>query len=242
MAIDYQPLFILAGGMLLQERKLSVIANNIANVDTPSFKKDLVEVSSWYTDMGEKTPSQSPFRPDNNFVYPIIQNIYTDISQGSIKETGNPLDLAIQGEAFFAVRTPEGIRYTKKGNFSLDSKAYLVTEEGFRVLDRNGREIRILGNTIDIDEEGNIYIDGNLSYTLGIWALENPTKVGEDFFVGTAQPTQEAVVLQGFLELSNVNAVVEMVRLIEASRAHEVYSRLIQAMDEVQSRVNTITR
>jgi len=78
MALDYQPLFILSGGMLLQERKLAVTTNNLANLDTPSFKRDMVEVSSWYTDMGAQVQSLSPENPTNNFVYPMMSRIFRD--------------------------------------------------------------------------------------------------------------------------------------------------------------------
>jgi len=132
--------------------------------------------------------------------------------------------------------------YTRKGNFRLDAEGYLVTEEGYRVLDRNEREIRIAGNEIRFDPQGNIYVDGNLQATLGVWNLQNPSKAGFDFFTGTPAPAQGFKILQGFLELSNVNPIVEMVRLIETSRAHEVYARLVQAVDEVQGRVNTMVR
>ncbi len=242
MALDYQPLYILSGGMLLQERKLSTITNNLANADTPSFKKDLLEIATWYTDMGNKIPDSSPENPTNNFVYSMVSGVFTDLSQGPLRQTGNDLDLAIEGEGFFAVRTPEGIRYTRKGNFRLDSEGYLITEEGYRVLDRNQNDIKIIGNKVEFDLEGNLYVDGNLQTTLGVWNLQNPGKAGFDLFTGTPQPAQNFRILQGFLEQSNVNPIVEMVRLIETSRAHEVYARLVQAVDEVQGRVNTIVR
>lgn len=242
MALDYQPLYVLASGMLLQERKLSAITNNLANVDTPSFKRDLLEVSSWYTDMGNRIPDTSPDNPTNNFVYPMVTGVFTDLSQGPLRETGNDLDLAIEGEGFFAVRTPEGVRYTRKGNFRLDTEGFLINDRGYRVLDRNGNEIRLQGTRVWVDPQGNVYVDGNLQATLGIWDLQDPGKAGFDLFTGTPQPAQNFRILQGFLELSNVNPIVEMVRLIETSRAHEVYARLVQAVDEVQGRVNTIVR
>ncbi len=242
MATDYQPMYVLASGMLLQERKLSVITNNLANLDTPSFKKDLIEVASWYTDMGQRLQTRSPVSPSNNFVYPMMESIFTDISQGALRETGNPLDIAIEGEGFFAVRTPEGIMYTRKGNFRLDREGYLVTEEGYRVLDRDRNDIRLASPEFVVDKEGNIYIDGEIRYRLGVWTLLDFQKLGEDFFGGTPQEAQNFRIMQGFLELSNVDGIVEMVRLIEASRAHEVYSRLIQAVDEIQGRVNNIVR
>ncbi len=242
MALDYQPMFVLASGMLLQERKLGVITNNLANLDTPSFKRDLLLVSAWYTDVSVKENTEDPESSSNNFVYPMVGSVFTDLSQGPLRRTDNPLDLAIEGEGFFGVRTPEGIRYTRKGTFTLDREGYLVTEEGYMVLDRNGEEIRLEGAEVFVDPEGNIYVEGELVASLGVWTLENPQKVGFDLFTGNPVPTEDFRVRQGFIEMSNVNGILEMVRLIETSRAHEVYSRLVQAVDEIQERVNRSIR
>ena len=229
MALDYQPIYILASGMLLQERKLDVSANNLANMDTPSFKRDLLLASALYVE------------PTGNFVYPVIDSVFTDLSQGPLRQTDNPLDLAIEGEGFFGVLTPEGVRFTRKGNFSLDREGYLVTEEGYRVLDRDMNPI-LVGGSAEVDPEGNVYVEGDLVATLGVWELEDPQKAGFDLFTGNPVPARDFRIRQGFLEMSNVNGILEMVRIIETSRAHEVYSRLVQALDEVQEKVNTIAR
>ncbi len=243
MALDYQPIFILGSGMLLQERKLAVVSNNLANANTDGFKKDFIEVSAWYTDMGEQIPSQHPENPTNNFVYPMITDITPILTQGPIRQTGNPLDVAIDGEGFFVVQTPEGIRFTRKGHFRLDSEGFLVTEEGYRVLDRENREIRLGSGNIEIDPQGNIYVNRNLTATLRVVLIENVEKAGEDFFTGDITgEAQNYRILQGHLEGSNVNPIEEMVKIIETARAHEVYSRLIQGLDEIQGRVNGIIR
>lgn len=242
MALDYQPLYILAGGMLLEERKLAVITNNLANANTSAFKKDLLEVESWYADMGNRINDSSPANPTNNFVYPMVSGVFTDLSQGPLRETGNDFDIAIEGEGFFALETPEGVRFTRKGNFTLDGEGFLVSEEGFRVLGRDMEGIRIEGNDVRIDGDGNVYVDGERVATVGVWILPDARKVGLDLFEGTPQPSPNYKLRQGFLELSNVNPIMEMVRLIETSRAHEVYTRLVQAIDEVQEKVNTIAR
>jgi len=242
MALDYQPLYILASGMLLQERKLGVVTHNLSNVSTPSFKRDLLLSATWYTDGGVQIPDTSPTNPTNNFVYPLVEAVVTLVEQGPLRETGNPLDLALEGEGFFGVRTPEGILYTRKGNFSLDREGYLITEEGYRVLDERGQDLRLEGGSVRLDPEGNVYLDGEPVGRLGVWELQDRRKVGFDYFTGTPRPATDFRVLQGFLEESNVNPVEEMVRLIEASRAHEVYARLVQAVDEVQGKVNGLIR
>jgi flagellar basal-body rod protein FlgG len=242
MAVDYQPIYLLASGMLLQERKLGVTTNNLANIDTTAFKRDLIAAQSWYADSGNLDPSPSSQTPSRNFVYPIVGELVTDLSQGSLRHTGNPFDLAIEGEGFFAVRTPEGIAFTRRGDFRFDVDGYLVDPNGFRLLDNGMNEILLdFGETV-IDAEGNIYVDGILQATIGVWNLDQPLKEGKDLYTGTPSPATNYKIRQGFLEMSNVNGVQEMVRLIELTRAHEIYSRLVRAMDEVQEKVNTLAR
>jgi len=240
MAVDYQPVYLLASGMILQERKLGVVTNNLANVDTPSFKRDLLLSLSWFTDSGTRAQTTDPSEPSNNFVYPVIEDVVTDHSQGPLRFTGNTFDLALEGEGFFALRTPEGVVFTRRGDFRLDVDGFLVDINGYRVLDRTMREISLEHGETTVDEEGNIYVNGQLQATLGVFLLQDPAKEGRDLYTGVPQPAGNFKVRQGFLEMSNVNAVEEIVRMIELTRAHEIFSRLIQAVDEVQGRVNSL--
>ncbi len=237
MAIEYQPLYILSSGMLLQQRKLETITNNLANVDTPAFKKDLILASLWETPMGQGFPDIDPQNPSNNFLYPVMERVFTDLSQGAIKQTGNPLDLAIEGNGFFAVRSGQEVLYTRKGNFRLDAEGYLVNELGYRVLDTNLNEIRLEGQPT-FGSDGSVYVNGQQIATLGVFNLQNPQKIGRDLFTGQAQPAQGYRLMQGFLELSNVNPILEMAKLIQTHRAHEVYSNLIRSLDAIYERFN----
>ncbi len=238
MATDYQTIYILASGMLLQERKLDVHTNNLANVNTSGFKRDLLTASSWYVPNGVKSPSNSPYEPSNNFVYPIISNINHILQQGTLVHTGNPLDMAIEGEGFFAIRDGNGnIIFTRKGNFRLNSEGYITTEEGYFLLDENMNPIRVEGE-LKITQDGTIFVNGNPTAKLGVWNLTNIQKLGEDFFTGNYTPSQNFKIYQGFYEVSNVNAVKEIVKIIESVRAHEIFSRLIQMNDEVQGKLN----
>ncbi|MCY0867028.1 MAG: flagellar hook-basal body protein [Aquificota bacterium] len=237
MAIEYQPLYILSSGMLLQQRKLETITNNLANVDTPAFKKDLMFASLWETPMGQRVMDTDPQNPNNNFLYPIIERVFTDLSQGSIRQTSNPLDLAIEGEGFFAVRRGQEVFYTRKGNFRLDNDGFLVNELGYRVLDQNLNEIRLEG-VPTFGRDGSVFVNNVQVATLGIFRLENPQKVGRDLFLGQPQPAQNFRVLQGYLEMSNVNPILEMANLIQTHRAHETYSNLIRSLDSLYERFN----
>ncbi len=237
MAIDYQPIYLLASGMLLQDRKLSVTTSNMANMNTHGFKKDLLVASSWYVDNGIRVNNTSPENPSNNFVYPIVRNIHIDMSQGSLIQTNNKLDFAIDGEGFFTVTDGQRIFYTRKGNFKVDNDGYLVTDLGYRVLLEDGRFIRVTGD-LNIDRKGFVYIDNQLIGRLNIVNLENITKLGRGMFGGDPVPAQNYNIYQGFLEASNVNAFKEMINIIETARAHEAYTRLIQSFDLIQSRVS----
>ncbi|RME08651.1 MAG: flagellar hook-basal body protein, partial [Aquificota bacterium] len=177
MAIEYQPLYILSSGMLLQQRKLDVITNNLANADTPAFKRDLLLASLWETPGGQRIQDTDPQNPTNNFLYPVVERVFTDLSQGAIRQTGNPLDLAIEGRGFFAVRRGQEVFYTRKGNLRLDSEGFLVNELGYRVLDSNLNEIRLEGQpTFGVD--GSVFVNGQQVATLGIFDLQNPQKAG----------------------------------------------------------------
>ncbi len=241
MARDYQTLYILGSGLLLQERNLDVRTNNLANVNTPGFKKDFLVATSWYASEGLKRDTINPQEPSNNYVYPIIENIYTIFEQGNIVKTDNPTDLAIQGNGFFAVDDGTGnVLFTRKGMFRLNEEGFLTTEEGFLVLDENFNPIQVFGGELKITKEGFIYVEGELIGRIGVWDLQNPEKVGRDFFSGQPFPTQDYEILQGFYEASNVNAVKEIVQIIKSVRAHEFYTKLIQATDEIQGKLNEL--
>ncbi|MCS6957554.1 MAG: flagellar basal-body rod protein FlgF [Aquificaceae bacterium] len=237
MAVEYQPLYVLASGMLLQQRKLDTITNNLANVDTPSFKRELFVVSLWETPDGQRLPDNNPQNPKNNFLYPVIDRVFTDFTQGSIRHTGNPLDVAIEGRGFFALRRGQEVVYTRKGNFRLDSEGFLVNELGYRVLDQNMDEIRLSGE-VSFGKDGSVFVDGQQVATLGIFNLQDPQKLGRDLFTGQPQPADGFRLMQGYIELSNVNPVLEMARLIQTHRAHEVYSNLIRSLDTLYERFN----
>ena len=240
MAVDYQGIYILSSGMLLQQRKMSTITNNLANVNTPAFKKDLMLAGSWITPFNQGR-TNSPEDPANNFVYPIVERVYTDLSQGNIVRTGNPTDIAIDGQGFFALTDGQRTLYTRKGNFRLDSEGYLVNELGMRVLLENGQPVRVEGQ-VEVSPDGTVFSNGIPVGKLQVVGLENPQKEGNDLYTGNPIEAQNYKVLQGHLEMSNVNAIVEMVRLIEAHRAHEVYSNLIRSLDDIQGKANNLGR
>lgn len=253
-------------GAMAQSQKLDTIANNIANVNTPAFKRDQ-QVFNEYLTNNEKEPSviQVPRIPssiesfydmqgaDKSFVD--TKGTFTDFSQGSLKRTGNPLDVAIDGKGFFEVATPGGVRMTRSGNFTLDGQGQLVTKDGFHVLkaagpgvDPEARTIKVSGNggTISMNDQGEVF-EGEES--LGKISVINVTqadalqKVGNSMYGFKANKNPEVVNInypslkQGFVEMSNVNIVQEMTDMITANRMFESTQKAMQAYDHMTDKI-----
>ena len=248
-----------ASGMLAQQKRIDAIANNLANVNTPGFKRSRVtfEDMLYETIQGtgivnyQSTDTLAPMQIGRGVRMASIQRIH---SQGSVDAGGGPFDLMIDGEGFFQVLRPDGTRaYTRDGSFSLSNTGALVTHSGYTVMPTV---------TIPPDTTGvTISPDGVVSATMGtsgevveIGQIElarfiNPTgllALGENLYSetpasgpalrGYAQEEGFGRVLQGVLESSNVEIVQEMVEMIAAQRAYEVNSRAIRTADEMIER------
>ncbi|MGI6037440.1 MAG: flagellar hook-basal body protein [Limnochordia bacterium] len=233
-------IYTAAAGMLVQQRRTDVVANNLANASTTGYKRDVALVRPFPNlNLHRTTDGQ---RMGSLTTGAGIEGIRPQFSPGGVRHTGNPLDLAVEG-GFFTVQTPAGIAYTKAGNFSLDGAGYLVTARGDRVLGTRG-PIRIDNADFTVTEEGDIIVAGEIVDRLAIAELTGDVeKLGDNLFYGQGIPAQEVKVSQGFLEDSNVNVVREMVDLITATRAYEANQRIIQAHDETLGKaVNEMAR
>lgn len=248
-----ESLYIAASGGMIQQRKMEVLANNLANVSTSGFKKDGLVFS-------ELLP---PFRPDSNFetskntlleparnnrtsAYTAVSGFATDFTQGALRYTGNPLDLALEGDGFFAVQTSEGIRYTRKGQFHLDPQNRLVSSSGLPLLSRDNEEILVPPGQgqVTIDPQGTVTV-GTASQSVQLGQLKlvqfqdktRLQKAGGGLFelVRGEEPEGRPAnlsVRQGFVESSNVNVVKEMTSMIQGVRTFEALQRLIQSIDD----------
>jgi flagellar basal-body rod protein FlgF len=235
-------------GCLKEEMRMDVISNNLANATVLGFKRDKISFQEILGEsrIGKKGAKGRSLEPlDNAFV-----RIKADHAQGDTRITGNTLDFAISGKGFFKIDTPDGIRYTRRGNFSLDGAGYLITQDGFRVLGSGG-PITISGNEIDVDGRGVIRVDGSQSGQIEVVDFENYdglVKAGNALFHNASAspeiaPPPETAIQQGFVELSNVNMVEEMVQMIHCLRAFESYQKSIQVLDGLNSRaVNEVSR
>ena len=226
-------------------RQLDAIANNIANVNTSGFKADNALFEEYLN-----TPAH-----EDNFVggdrrVSFVQDrgTYRDMTQGAVEQTKNPLDVAIDGSAFLAVQTPGGERYTRDGNLHINSQGQLVTVAGNPVLGTAGPIVfQSTDHDVNITPDGTVtVVEGNgrtdsLRGTLRLVSFTNAqTMLKEGFNLyaagegGTPQQDTKSKVQQGFIEKSNVNAVAEMSRMMEVSRAYTSIANLMQQQAELQ--------
>ncbi len=235
-------MYLAAAGALVQQLRLEVLSNNVANINTIAYKGDRsvfqipeeTEPQTFETSI-EGIQTLSPYAPPFSTV--------TDFSQGAIRQTGNPLDVAINGDGFFSIQTPGGVQYTRQGSLTLDSEGVLVTPEGYPVLG-DGGEINLEAGTVEIDQQGSVYVDGDEVGRLQITDFTNPetlTKAGNGRFVeseGTISTEfpENTTLSQGYLETANINPVQAMTEMIETSRAFEAYQKVIQSADEATSK------
>jgi flagellar basal-body rod protein FlgG len=256
---------------MAQALKLDTISNNIANVNTPSFKRDQ-QMFREYLTANEKPPEviQVPKVPasiesfydmqggDKSFVD--SAGTYTDFSQGGMRHTGNPLDMAIDGKGFFEIATPSGLRLSRLGSFSLDGNGQLVTKEGWPVLSAGGegadpasRTIKASGlQQLTITENGDVYEGDNKVAKLSmvqVADLDGLQKVGNSLYqfkAGSSPEVQDVAspsLKQGYLEASNVNIVQEMTDMIATTRTFEATQKAIHAYDSMAEKlVNTVPK
>ena len=217
-------------------RALDVSANNLANMNTAGFKAEtaLYEAVS-------KAPAEMRVGPRPiQFVTDWGQ--MRDMRPGSMTQTGNPLDFAIEGDGFFQVRTPEGLRFTRDGQFKLNDQGQLVTASGNPVVG-DGGEITIDASLgpISVASDGTIS-QGNAAVgrigAVRFAANQALEKVGDNLFTSSEAPqaAPDVRVRQGMVEGSNVNAVLEMTRLIEMQRTYESVSSLADTVQDLKRR------
>ncbi|MCT8972827.1 flagellar basal-body rod protein FlgF [Microbaculum marinisediminis] len=218
-------------------RQMDVIANNLANLETGGFKSSDVLFEEY---LMPKAEASDALPGDRDISYVIDRGTLQDFAPGPIQQTGNPLDVAIDGEGWFVVQTPAGERYTRNGAFLLDNEGALVTAEGHRVMGDGG--------VITFDErDGAVAIaaDGTVSTKAGekgrlrVAVFDDDAILqpeGSSLFSAPVQPqtANDATVRQGMVEGSNVQPIVEMTRMIEVTRAYTSLSSMLERMDDMR--------
>lgn len=220
------------------QRRMDVAANNLANVSTTGFKAD-----SLLAEMDVRKPARALDKPnDIRFVRDV--GLMRDLSQGALKSTGNPFDVAIEGAGFFAVQGPNGqTLYTRDGAFQMNGAGMLMTAEGFPVLSAGGGPVVFdpQGQTPSIAADGTIRVGETALGQIGAFAFADPEgmkKIGDNLYDPNGQAAQpfEGEIVQGALEGSNVRPVIELTRLLEISRAYESASRFSRQGDDLRQR------
>lgn len=238
-------------GMTTQMKRLDVISNNLANVNTTGYKKDDAIVSSFpemlMTRINDTRNSVKTPTPIGRVTLGAqVDEIYTNFTQGSFVRTEEKFNLAIEGEGFFVINTPNGEeRYTRDGSFVIDQNGELRTKEGNSVMGSGGvvtlgDDFLTQAHEVYIDNMGAIIIDGEHVDTIRMVSFEdnnNLDKVGDNLYQGNGNPIPfRGKILQGYIESSNVNPVTAMVDMITVSRTYEANQKMIQVHDTLMGK------
>ncbi|WP_435256941.1 flagellar hook-basal body complex protein [Thioclava sp. FR2] len=213
--------------------ELQVLAHNISNASTTGFRREGVVFSEYISaSRGEESISMA---------HANVRHV--DLSQGALTRTGGKYDLAIQGEGFFLVATPEGERLTRSGAFFPSAEGTLVTADGFALLDSGGAPIPVPtgAKDVSISKDGTMTADGVPVAEIALWEPENPSDLrrqsGTLIMAQGWSPVASGTILQGHLEESNVNTLSEIARMIEVQRAYEMGQRFLDSEDQRQKSV-----
>lgn len=245
-------LYTAASGMVAEMTRTDVISNNLANANTTGYKKDLAVNKSFAELLLSKVEGQEARQEVGGVGTGVfVEQIIPAFSQGTFKDTGNTLDLALEGDGFFVVETPQGERYTRDGSFHFDQEGYLATASGYRVLGERGT-INNQGNnfkSIVINANGELFIDNNRIDRIRVVDFGDKSvlqKEGNSLWTANEEGQglgAETRVRQGALEGANVNPISEMVNLITATRAYEINQKMIQTQDaSLDKAVNDVGR
>ena len=225
--------YIALSQQLALKRQLAVVANNLANMNTTAYKTQrmLFEEFLVKTEDGQTM----------SFVQDVA--VARSLEDGELSPTGNPFDLALSGRGYFVVETPDGLRYTRNGHFRFDEEGRLVTQDGFAVLDQGGRPIQVdLDQTqLQVSPDGTVATGPGQSARLQIVGFANeyqlsPVGAGLYETAEQPQPAPAAKVMQGMLEGSNVEPILEMNAMIELSRAYQSTQQMLENDHDLRRR------
>jgi flagellar basal-body rod protein FlgF len=224
----------LSAQQVLQKR-MDTTANNLANMTTAGFKVEHVLTR----ELSEKPATASDNPSEINFADAWM--LQRDFSTGAMQQTGNALDFAIENDGFFAVQTSAGEAYTRDGRFNLNEQGQVVTRNGDLVMGDGGPiTLDPTGGPLSVSREGSISQDGQIAGKLKVVNFKTPgglEKIGNNLWRATdEQPAAapEARVVSGFVEGSNVNAVLELTEMIDISRAYTSVAKMISQSDELR--------
>ena len=242
-------------GLINQQNRLDVVTNNLANATTTGYKKQGTTTQSFDSLMAIKINDPTNGNMNQN-IGPISLGVkigenYRDYSQGSFKNTSGSYDFALSGNGLFSISFTnktgqESTMYTRDGSFQMAQDGSLVTKDGDYVLGQDGPIVLPTNATISVDETGGIYADGQYIDQFAITDFEDNNYIeqyGENLYSavdGATKKDATATVMQGYLEMSNVNVVSEMVQMITISRAFESNQKVMNSIDETLQKAVTL--
>jgi flagellar basal-body rod protein FlgF len=234
-----------------QERLLEILANNMANTNTSGYKEDQVsfrglEADPWPNYQNPLPPA--PFKMDMSEVYPLrgndmgyvsVADVKTDFSQGGLRRTDNPLDLAIQGEGFFSIITPFGERFTRDGSFTLNRDGLLTTKAGAPVQGEKGAIVGLQEGNTRILSSGEVYAGDKYIDKIKMVDFKDKSalqRLGGNLYIHDGVPSNTTAargeIAQGQIETSNVNPMKNMTAMIIAHRTYEALQKTIKTHDD----------
>jgi flagellar basal-body rod protein FlgF len=217
-------LYIAAAGMAAGLARQDLLANDLANASTPGYKPDRAAQRSFGGMLLSNTRTGAAIGVLGGGSR--IDEIRTNVAQAPIRQTGEALDFAVEGEGFFAVQTDQGVRYTRNGRFAASAQGFLVDAFGRQVLGRNGGPIRLQGGKVDPG-------------ALGVFAVNGAVKQGEGLFAGAAAGAGTGTVRAGALEGSGIDPARTLVDMIASMRGFEAGQKAISTIDETLGRAAT---
>jgi flagellar basal-body rod protein FlgF len=219
-------LYIAASGMLAEQVRQNQIANDLANSSTPGYKADRSSQRSFSEMLLHNTSTGQDIGTLGTGV--TIAQTTTDLDPAALRDTGEPLDFAVEGTGFFSVRTPQGVRYTRNGQFMRSPQGTLTDSKGNQVLGQNGRPVAVRA-------------DGSVATNPGVFNITGVRKVGDSFFTGTAAGRANGTVRNGALESSGTDPARAMIDMISSERSYEAGQKAIRTIDEtLQKAVSTL--
>ena len=210
-------LYIAASGMLAEQVRQNQIANDLANASTPGYKSDRSSQRSFSELLLHNTSTGENIGALGTGV--TIAQTVTDLDPASLRDTGEPLDFGIEGTGFFGVRTAQGIRYTRNGQFMRSPQGTLTDALGNQVLGQNGRPISVRA-------------DGTAATTPGVFNVPNARKQGDSLFTGTPSGRATGTARSGSLEASGTDPARAMIDMISSERSYEAGQKVMRTIDE----------
>ncbi|MGE5537916.1 MAG: flagellar basal-body rod protein FlgF [Gemmatimonas sp.] len=225
------------------QKEMEAIANNVANLNTNGYKADRVTFNAY-------TQRPAGAAVSASMVFPKLGAPHREMQEGTINATSNPLDVAIRGDAYFVVDTPQGRRFTRNGHFGLDTQNRLVTDTGRPVLDDRNRPLVVPQDAgqVTINSDGSVSAGEQRIGKIQLVAFDDPQqlkRVGDGLFTSdaTPKPASDTEVVQGALETANVEPVLEMTRMIETARAYEQAQKILDTEnDRMRRGIETLAK